>query len=323
MQTLMTLARKVGFYASREPNHHIRPQSHADAVNLDRFNEHADVLLLKHDRKIYVDVTVTRPTNQSNLALPAITSCPLLSTRSRTSAKHRKYAEIARVNGYELVAFVAESYGGLSHEAHTLLQTLASHAPEGEESSFLQFAHRCVSVALQSSNAFLAAVGTQMMHTAELRLLGLAKSQMKRRERAEPTCTLSRTPTKPKRRQFSQVNLFSPTDRCGTEDRHQDATATPQHHLSSGPGEPAAAAAPATPNQHTSCRPTNTPSLVHLVRHDPLLVTDTTLLSPPTAFPCSKGARRGAVVHPQRRHLVPPPPPTSHAHWMESTARIC
>lgn len=192
----------------REPNHHIRPQPNADATDLSKFNEHADILLLKHDRRIYIDVTVTRPTNASNSALAGITSVPLLSTQARASAKHSKYAAISRENDYEFVAFVLESYGGLNDEAHDLLATLASHAVEEDQSSFLQFAHQCISVSLQRSNAFIAQVGTQMLHTEEQRLGGLADSRSRQDRRGRNSRRKQQQQQQQQRRHRASLHSF-------------------------------------------------------------------------------------------------------------------
>jgi hypothetical protein len=168
MQTLMDLARSVGFYASREPNHHRRPAG-IGGPGTDKWNDHADILLVKHNRRLYIDVCVTRPTNASNLQKSAIICQPLFSTRSRSSNKHGKYDAIAAENGYEMFPFILETYGGIGQEAHQLLHILASHATEGEEKQFLQHAYRCISVSLQSSNSDLAQAGMHMLHTDEIR----------------------------------------------------------------------------------------------------------------------------------------------------------
>ena len=73
MHVVMSLARSVGFYASREPNDliHARPDEleyRKDTVSIDEYNAHADILLLKHQLKIYVDVSVTRSTSPSKTA---------------------------------------------------------------------------------------------------------------------------------------------------------------------------------------------------------------------------------------------------------------
>jgi len=76
VQVVMDLAINAGFIAIREPNTHIRPAAVADMpADSEHYNLHADILLLKHDRKFYIDVTVVRPTNESQLrARPRLVS---------------------------------------------------------------------------------------------------------------------------------------------------------------------------------------------------------------------------------------------------------
>ena len=165
MQVLSTLARSVGFYCSREPNNHVRPASLVADAGSEQWNDHADLLLIKHDRRLYVDVSVCRPTNQSLLKQPRVTFEALCSTRDRARVKHAKYDAIARENAYEMLPFVMETYGGMGVEASKLLAVLAEHADD--KASFLTHAHNSLSVCLQASNATLAAVGTQMLHTQQ------------------------------------------------------------------------------------------------------------------------------------------------------------
>ena len=48
----------------REPNHHIRPikenSNDKNKIIYDTSNKHGDILFIKHDLKIYVDVTVSK-----------------------------------------------------------------------------------------------------------------------------------------------------------------------------------------------------------------------------------------------------------------------
>ena len=338
MQTLITLARKVGFHAVREPNHHIRPQANADATDLHKFNEHADILLLKHDRRIYIDVTVTRPTNASNSALAGITSVPLLSTRSRASAKHSKYAAISRDNEYEFVAFVLESYGGINDEAHDLLATLASHAVEEDQYAFLQFAHQCISVSLQRSNAFIAQVGTQMMHTQEQRLGGLADSQIKHRQKKKKEQEEAAAAAAEAERNASIVS----TDESGDSDdpspeRQQQLQqlASKRRQFSQRSLLPSSNSRKNAARRSAAAGPPARP-LLDLIRHDPLLPPSPSLsiTSPPrkkarTELP-SPSPAAASHIHPSRlpqlASLLFPPAdravslPTAHA-LADSTER--
>jgi len=81
--TLAGLARSCGFHVTHEPNHHLRPpqptaaqsDGAAAAAALDlsddlpaHYNRHGDLLLLKNALKLYIDVSVARPTNASSLS---------------------------------------------------------------------------------------------------------------------------------------------------------------------------------------------------------------------------------------------------------------
>ena len=165
VQVLEDLARSVGFYATREPNWHVRPD---DVKNLpaasEKYNQHADLLLLKHNLKLYIDVALTRPTTPSNLASSLrMQDTVLYSTRSVVQVKHRKYDEIARVNNYHLFAFAMESYGGLCPEAESLLGILARHSKEYTAAVPPPRAPPNLRRA-QASNANIALLGIQRLH---------------------------------------------------------------------------------------------------------------------------------------------------------------
>ena len=164
MATVMSLARSVGFYASREPNDHARPDElefRKGSVSIDQYNSHADILLLKHHLKLYVDVSVVRSTAPSKIA-QGRTDKPLAAASYRARDKHRKYDRICEVNGYTNMPFVLESNGGLSREAAKLLRLLSTHSVDVSPRQWLAHAHKVISVVLQSANARLAQGG---MHT--------------------------------------------------------------------------------------------------------------------------------------------------------------
>jgi len=167
VQVLQDLAVSVGFTAIREPNSHVRPEAIAQQANLSKeYNHHADLLLLRHGLKLYIDVTVTRPTMESLLktAPLSVSTQPLFSTRRAAGRKHDKYDEIARVNEYRMVPFAVETYGGIGSEATTLLYTMAAHSKEYSPAQFLTHAYARLSVALQSSNADIAQLGMEQLH---------------------------------------------------------------------------------------------------------------------------------------------------------------
>jgi hypothetical protein len=141
----------------------------ADAFDHDdlpaHFHRHGDLLLLRHATKLYIDVSVTRPTNDSTLRhQPRVTQQPLLSTLARAATKRRHYAAIAAVNQYELLPFVMETYGGAGAEARKVIRYLAASVQHMSQKDFTRHAHTCLSIALQRGNAHVALLGQQSLH---------------------------------------------------------------------------------------------------------------------------------------------------------------
>jgi hypothetical protein len=118
VQVLLDLAQHAGYTAIREPIHHVRPPGVAEQDPLsERYSQHADLLLLRHATRLYIDVAVLRPTAESKLKLRATLDTLLASTRQVETAKHSKYAAIAKANGYCFSAFALETYGGRQRAA--------------------------------------------------------------------------------------------------------------------------------------------------------------------------------------------------------------
>jgi hypothetical protein len=155
ISALMTLARSVGFFASREPNDHAQPEG----LNLtdEQYNDHADILLLKHDQRLYVDVAVTRPTAASNLTAGHSANYPLQAAARRARMKHRKYDAICKLNGYTMVPFIVESTGAIAIEGRRLLRQLSEQAQDSQltPKQWLAHAYNYLSVVLQKGNARL------------------------------------------------------------------------------------------------------------------------------------------------------------------------
>jgi hypothetical protein len=80
----------------------------------------------------------------------------------------RKYTPIAQANGYTLLPFVVETYGGMGKEALRVLQYLAAHAPDSPQ-VFLRHAHSSLSVVLQRGNALVALIGQQQLNVRRQR----------------------------------------------------------------------------------------------------------------------------------------------------------
>ena len=167
--TLGKLAQLAGFVVVREPMHHLRGESQVTPGS-EKWNEHSDLLFLKEDRRLYVEVSVARPTGNMFTRNATATWKPLVAAQHRTVEKRKKYAELAARNDYELLVFAGETYGGLSHEGRRLLRILASHAPaEIGERVFLTHAYRAVSCCLQRGNALLEQGAIQRMLVEDAR----------------------------------------------------------------------------------------------------------------------------------------------------------
>lgn len=122
--------------------------------------------------KIYVDVTVARPTRASTLnsqsELNRALAEPLLTLRRASSVKKNRYAAIVAANNYQFFTFGMETYGGIGSEAMNLLKLLARHSEAMPSASFMSWACRRLSVCLQTCNANLSLLAAQRMSTARL-----------------------------------------------------------------------------------------------------------------------------------------------------------
>jgi hypothetical protein len=173
VQVLMDLGVRAGYTAIREPNDHIRPQVRG-TKDARGWNEHADILLLKNDERLYIDVSLTRPTAPSFLVLPQSRQFVLHAAAKRSVTKHRKYDELARVNSYQFFAFCMETYGGLVPEGVQLLKKLAKQTTGFESKAALRHAQSRLSVTLQSANATIAEQGAHTRSLDQYRAGGAA-----------------------------------------------------------------------------------------------------------------------------------------------------
>jgi len=114
--------------------------------------------------KLYVDVTIPRPTKDSSVKAGAARFTPLKAAAQAEYTKHAKYRDIAQANGYDMFAFALESYGGMGPDGSRLLRKLASFSRSFTPRQFLLHAYRRLSVTLQSSNANISLLAMQQLH---------------------------------------------------------------------------------------------------------------------------------------------------------------
>jgi len=130
------------------------------------YDRHGDLLLVRGDQQLYIDVSVTRPTRVSAPASAKRES--LVSATAVQGFKLQKYGAIARANNYQLLPFVLETYGGLAKLAHRTLDLISAHAPDPR--SFRRHAYRSIAVCLQRGNTQVALLGQQQLHLRRQRI---------------------------------------------------------------------------------------------------------------------------------------------------------
>jgi len=146
-----------------DPDDKREPTGGASDSSSRGFDRHADLLLIRGGTQLYVDVSITRPTKASSLAASAsVCKDTLVCAKQVAAAKHRKYDAIAAVNGYTMLPFVLESYGGVGIEATRTLQFLAAAAAQPQ--AFMRHAQQALSVCLQRGNAQVALLGQAELH---------------------------------------------------------------------------------------------------------------------------------------------------------------
>jgi hypothetical protein len=171
--TLATLARSVGFVVRLEP--HFAPQLHT-TVDAETGEERTqtvpneqrgDLLLVRHNTRLLVDVTVRRPTGATELRRHSA-AVPLATAAAAEKLKHAKYDDACKREGLAMVPFALESYGAKGKQAQKLLLKLADASEELSAAAFLRHASASLSVALQCGNADIAAKGAQALRVHQL-----------------------------------------------------------------------------------------------------------------------------------------------------------
>ena len=164
---LAVLAKSVGFHTTIEPNFPAiittttHPATNKPTYVKEQSRDRGDLLLIRGNQVILIDVSVTRPTSATNLTLTRtkdVTIQPGIAALAVEQRKHARYDEECKKHGWSLIPFVLESYGGLGKEAKKLLLDMAELADS--PLAFIQHARNALSVSLQCGNADISLLGT-------------------------------------------------------------------------------------------------------------------------------------------------------------------
>ena len=178
---LAGLARSCGFHVEVEPQFPLVPRvstaAAAAAANKRQQSDEpdkrrGDLLLLRDNVRLLIDVTVVRPTAPTQLRAASATGPhlqPLAAAAAAELQKHRKYDSQCAAHGWTLVPFVLETYGAHGTQARQLLQRMAPHAVDHSPEAFLAHATAVLSVALQAGNAHVAAQATAQLYLQQHR----------------------------------------------------------------------------------------------------------------------------------------------------------
>ena len=132
--------------------------------------ERGDLLLIRGDELLLIDVTIVRPTAPTHLRNPRlkVTTCGLACAAAAERAKHVKYDALCKERGWQMIPFAVEAHGAVGESARQLLHKLASKVDDTSAHAFLQDAYARLSVALQSANAAIAIGGLQRLRVNQL-----------------------------------------------------------------------------------------------------------------------------------------------------------
>jgi hypothetical protein len=132
--------------------------------------ERGDLLLIRGDERLLIDVTIVRPTAPSHLRNPRlqVTHRGLACAAAAERAKHAKYDSLCKERGWTMVPFAIEAHGAVGESARQLLHKLATTVDDMSGHAFVQDAHARLSVALQSANAAIAIGGLQRLRVNQL-----------------------------------------------------------------------------------------------------------------------------------------------------------
>ena len=90
--------------------------------------ERGDLLLIRGDERLLIDVTIVRPTAPTHLRNPRlkVTKCGLACAAAAERAKHAKYDALCKQRRWKMIPFAMESHGAVGESARRLLFKLAS-----------------------------------------------------------------------------------------------------------------------------------------------------------------------------------------------------
>ena len=166
---LAELARSCGFIVEVEPRFPAIVEVQLDPITGERVSVatkppliHGDLLLVRHNSRLLVDVTVARPTTLTLLRGSANSGAhlrPLVAAAEAEKHKHVTYDNECAKHGWKMVPFAMESLGAKGKEATRLLQQMSAHCRDKSPAAFLAHADRMLSAALQVGNADVSAQG--------------------------------------------------------------------------------------------------------------------------------------------------------------------
>ena len=136
--------------------------------------ERGDLLLIRGDERLLIDVTVVRPTAPTYLhdSRLGVTHRGLALATAAEQAKHTKYDTLCKERGWQMIPFAIETTGAVGTSAQRLLHKLASKVDDTSGLTFIQQSYARLSVALQNANAALTLGGLQRLHLHQLSASG-------------------------------------------------------------------------------------------------------------------------------------------------------
>ena len=163
---LAGLARSCGYLVEVEPRFPATIEVQLDPSTGERVSHatkppliHGDLLLIRHNVRLLVDVTVARPTTLTLLRGSASNGAHLQPLEQAETRKHATYDSECAKHGWKMVPFAMESLGAKGKEATRLLQQMSAHCRDMSPTAFLAHADRMLSCALQAGNADVSAQG--------------------------------------------------------------------------------------------------------------------------------------------------------------------